>query len=50
MWTTSCSGHLDSGEDYVDAAIRESKEELNLQIETEQLIELLRIPPMHRDW
>jgi isopentenyldiphosphate isomerase len=45
MWTTSCSGHLDSGEDYLEAAIRECKEELNLQIGPEQLIELLRISP-----
>ncbi len=30
-WTTSCSGHVDAGEDYDTAAIREMEEELGLK-------------------
>ncbi|HTB63871.1 MAG TPA: NUDIX domain-containing protein, partial [Opitutales bacterium] len=30
-WTTSCSGHVDAGEDYDTAVVRELAEELGLQ-------------------
>src|SRR5476649_1258680 len=30
-WTTSCSGHVDAGEDYDTAVIRELAEELGLK-------------------
>lgn len=30
LWDSSCSGHVDSGEDYESAAIRELKEELGV--------------------
>lgn len=32
LWDSSCSGHLDAGEDYDDAAVRELGEELGLTI------------------
>jgi len=31
-WTTSASGHVDSGEDYAPAAVREVREELGLAV------------------
>ncbi len=31
-WDSSCSGHLDAGEDYTAAAVRELKEEIGLAI------------------
>ena len=33
VWTSSCGGHVDSGEDYVDAARRELKEELSIDVQ-----------------
>ncbi len=33
-WTTSCSGHVDSGEDYDTAALRELEEELGIRLES----------------
>lgn len=36
-WTMSIGGHVSSGEDYIDAAIREGKEELGLVIDTKDL-------------
>jgi isopentenyl-diphosphate delta-isomerase len=34
LWDSSCSGHLDAGEDYDEAAVRELSEELGLVVET----------------
>lgn len=31
-WTSSCSGHVDAGEDYDSAAIREIREELDIHL------------------
>lgn len=31
-WASSCSGHVDSGEDYLTAAVRELEEEIGLRI------------------
>ncbi len=39
-WTSSCSGHLDSGETYQAAAIRELGEEVGLAGEVELLVKL----------
>ena len=39
-WTSSCSGHLDSGESYQAAAIRELGEEVGLAGEVEFLVKL----------
>lgn len=32
LWNSSCSGHVDAGEDYDTAAVRELKEELGLTV------------------
>ena len=45
LLTTSCSGHVDSGESYADAAVRECKEELGLTISSQDLTEILRCSP-----
>lgn len=37
-WDSSCSGHLDAGEDYVTAALRELREEIGVAAKAEQLI------------
>ncbi|WP_309382275.1 NUDIX hydrolase [Cerasicoccus frondis] len=41
VWTTSCSGHVDSGEDYNIAAVRELGEELGIMIPDASKLELL---------
>jgi isopentenyl-diphosphate delta-isomerase type 1 len=33
LWDSSCSGHLDAGEDYDAAAVRELKEEIGVSVE-----------------
>lgn len=45
LWTSSCSGHVDHGESYTEAAIRECKEELGIEIVKNDLIEILRCSP-----
>lgn len=45
LWTTSCSGHVDSGEDYEDSAVRECEEELGLEIRVADLEEVFRCSP-----
>jgi isopentenyldiphosphate isomerase len=43
-WDSSCSGHLDAGEDYVTAAVRELNEEIGLVVSgPEVLTEVLRL-------
>ncbi len=32
-WTTACCGHVDAGEDYLEAAVRELDEELGVRLE-----------------
>lgn len=32
LWDSSCSGHLDAGEDYDGAVVRELREEIGLQV------------------
>ncbi len=43
VWDSSAAGHLDAGEDYPQAAVRELQEELG--IEDTKLIEVCKIPP-----
>ena len=45
-WDSACSGHVDSGEDYVSAAVRELNEEIGLVIAgPEALTPLFRLSP-----
>jgi len=37
-WDSSCSGHLDAGEDYLTAAVRELGEEIGLQVAGPQVL------------
>lgn len=37
-WASSCSGHVDSGEDYLTAAVRELAEEIGLQVAGSHLL------------
>jgi isopentenyldiphosphate isomerase len=36
LWDSSCSGHLDAGEDYDTAAVRELGEEIGVRLVTEE--------------
>ncbi len=40
-WTSSCSGHVDSGEDYDTAAVRELGEELGVHIDGAETMDFL---------
>lgn len=44
-WDSSCSGHLDSGEDYAAAAVRELVEEIGIVTTTDRLVLRLRLRP-----
>ena len=51
LWCSSCSGHLDAGEDYIAAARRELEEELGLEIRSEDLSRILSVSPcMETGW
>ncbi|WP_309400525.1 NUDIX hydrolase [Cerasicoccus maritimus] len=41
VWTTSCSGHVDSGENYDIAAVREISEELGIHVSGIEQMDLL---------
>ena len=41
-WVSSCSGHVDSGETYIRAALRELREEIGL-VPKKSLIEVFRV-------
>ncbi|MEJ6523451.1 MAG: NUDIX domain-containing protein [Opitutales bacterium] len=45
LWTSSCSGHVDAGEDYLCAAIRECEEELGLVEDRKSFKEVFRTSP-----
>lgn len=42
-WDSSASGHLDSGEGYLAAAVREVREELGVEVGEAELVELGRL-------
>lgn len=44
-WTSSSSGHLDAGEGYFEAAMRELSEELGAQVDSSLLKKIVKIPP-----
>ena len=44
-WTVSCSGHVDRGESFKEAAVREMEEELGVSIESSSLVDLLYAAP-----
>lgn len=37
LWDVSAAGHIDAGESFTEAALRETREELGLQLEANQL-------------
>mgnify|MGYP000985353457 CR=1 FL=1 len=43
-WTSSASGHIDAGESYENAAIRELEEELSLEVESTSLTQIGHLP------
>ena len=45
LYTTSCSGHVDSGEDYNTAAVREMFEETGLKVKISELTPICKISP-----
>ena len=44
-WDSSCSGHLDTGEDYPAAAVRELREEIGIVTTPDKLVQRLRLRP-----
>jgi isopentenyl-diphosphate delta-isomerase type 1 len=48
LLSTSCAGHVDSGEDYLTAAVRELREELGVSVEPAALQEI-DYAPCHPD-
>lgn len=44
-WDSSAAGHLDAGEDYLSAAVRELEEEVGIRTTANQLEKLARISP-----
>ena len=48
LLSTSCAGHVDSGEDYLAAAVRELREELGVSVPAEALREI-DYAPCHED-
>lgn len=44
VWTSSASGHVSSGDDYHESAVRELEEELGIQASLQQLAEFSACP------
>lgn len=49
LWDTSAAGHVDSGENYLNCAVRELAEELGIQATPEALNFVSTIPPHERN-
>ena len=46
MWDISAAGHISAGEDSITSAIRETKEELGLQITLEDMVLIGEVKPV----
>lgn len=46
LWDTSAAGHVDSGENYLECAVRELKEELGVVVGADQLAWVARLDPV----
>lgn len=44
LWDVSCAGHISAGEPVIDAAIREAREELGIELEAGELEHVASIP------
>lgn len=44
-WSSSASGHVRCGESYREAAVRELKEEIGLEIDRDELCEIVKVSP-----
>ncbi|MBT8393566.1 MAG: NUDIX domain-containing protein [Bacteroidia bacterium] len=40
LWDVSAAGHIDAGESYISAAVRETEEELGLRLDAKDLIKI----------
>ncbi len=49
LWDTSAAGHVDSGESYVECAVRELQEELGVQVDPLVLREVGSLSPSERN-
>ncbi|MFK7857355.1 MAG: NUDIX domain-containing protein [Granulosicoccus sp.] len=45
LWDTSAAGHVDSGESYIDCAVREMREELGVALSADSFTEVGKLPP-----
>lgn len=45
LWDISAAGHVDSGESYLDCAVRELYEELGVTVNADDLVELGKLAP-----
>lgn len=49
LWDTSAAGHVDSGENYLDCAVRELSEELGVVVSPDELLWVKRLDPHVRN-
>lgn len=49
LWDTSAAGHVDSGETYIDCAVRELAEELGISLSADDLSFVARLDPESRN-
>ncbi|MFD1061966.1 NUDIX domain-containing protein [Winogradskyella litorisediminis] len=40
LWDVSVAGHIDAGESFIEAALRETKEEIGLQLKADDLVKI----------
>lgn len=49
LWDTSAAGHVDSGETYIECAVRELREELGIEIDAVALEPVGKLEPQARN-